>query len=122
MKTFNVRSLLSAVALVSAVAIGATTADAKERETGRGTGPIIFVTSQGLYYDSIVTASELPRVGPFQQLFPTDVEGVLETDVGPGEDGFAGGRWWLDVNENGMMDADDAYFSCPLLAPGRAEL
>jgi hypothetical protein len=36
-------------------------------EGGRGDGPVIYVTSQGLYYDSIVTADPLPPRGPFQQ-------------------------------------------------------
>ncbi len=58
MKIFDVGSLLSAAALVGAVVVGATAAQAQ----GRGDGPIIYVTSQGLYYDSIVTASQLPRV------------------------------------------------------------
>ena len=42
----------------------ATTATyAKDRDTGRGTGPVIFVTSQGLYYDSIVVVDPLPAQG-----------------------------------------------------------
>ena len=93
------------------------TAMAKDRDTGRGTGPVIYVTSQGLYYDSVVLG-ELPAMkGRFQQLVPTMYG--LETEWGPGDHGHVGGRWWLDANENGEMDYEDMYFMCPLLGPGR---
>jgi hypothetical protein len=90
---------------------------------GRGDGPIIYVESQGLYYDSIVTASPLPYNGnnghTFQQLIPTP-DG-LTTAYGPKDPEYRGGRWWLDLNGNGMMDpeGEDHYFGCPLLGPGR---
>ena len=29
-----------------------------------------------------------------------------------------GGRWWVDVNHNGVQDEEDSYFQCPLLGPG----
>ena len=88
-------------------------------EGGRGNGPVIYVVSQGLFYDSIVTADPLPANGPFQEL--RMVGGGLETDFGPGDTGYRGGRWWIDLNGNGEMDAADKYFSCPLLGPGREE-
>jgi hypothetical protein len=84
---------------------------------GRGDGPVIYVTSQGLYYDSIVTADPLPWQGPFQKL--EVVNGQPQTEFGPGDPGHTGGRWWVDVNENGYQDAGDHYFLCPLLGPGR---
>ena len=84
---------------------------------GRGSGPIIFVTSQGLYYDSILTADTLPPNGPFQRLEPLG-EGLL-TEFGPGDQGYVGGRWWVDLNDDNQMDPGDRYFSCPLLGPGR---
>ena len=108
---------LGTACLVSAVLLATTAAYAKQRETGRGTGPIVFVTSQGLYYDSIVVADPLPMKGRFQQLIP-DMNG-LSTEYGPGEVGHLGGRWWIDVNEDQMMDEDDLFFLCPLLGPGR---
>lgn len=98
-------------------------------EGGRGDGPVIYVTSQGLYYDSIVTADPLPPRGPFQQLFPPgtnpdpleDID-TLSTEYGPGNIGYVGGRWWVDVDGNGEMDEGvDHFFSCPLLGPGRTE-
>ena len=84
---------------------------------GRGDGPIIYVTSQDLYYDSIVTADPLPPRGPFQKLEVED--GRLQTEFGPGDKGYVGGRWWMDRNGNNEMDQEDRYFSCPLLGPGR---
>lgn len=88
---------------------------------GRGNGPIIYVTGQGLFYDSIVTAPQLPFSGPFQKLVPGGPSG-LQTEFGPGDQGYVGGRWWLDDGD-GVMEppesSDDAYFGCPLLGPGR---
>jgi hypothetical protein len=81
-------------------------------------GPIVYVESQGLFYDSIVTAMELPPHGPFQQLDPTCDQGLC-TEYGPGDPGHLGGRWWIDADGNGDMDEGDVYFSCPLLGPGR---
>lgn len=105
--------------LGAAVAMSSTTY-AKERTKGRGTGPTVFVNSQGLYYDSIVVADPLPFKGRFQQLVPD--ENGLSTDYGPGEVGHLGGRWWVDVNDNQKMDKNDHYFLCPLLGPGRDHL
>ena len=89
---------------------------------GRGDGPVVYVSSQELYYDSIITVSPdkgLPMNGPFQKL--EMVEGIgLVTEFGPGDPGHHGGRWWIDANGNGEMDAEDAFFLCPLLGPGRA--
>ena len=87
-------------------------------EGGRGDGPIGYVTGQGLYYDSIVTADPLPWHGPFQNLEVGGATG-LQTEFGPGDPGYVGGRWWMDVDGGGEQDADDHYFLCPLLGPGR---
>ena len=95
-------------------------------EGGRGDGPVIYVASQNLYYDSIVAADPLPQRGPFQQLFPPgtnpDLPGfdMLSTEYGPGNPGYVGGRWWVDTDGDGEMNAGDHFFSCPLLGPGRA--
>jgi len=112
-------TLLSAIVLIGAAMLVNSSAYAKERMTGRGTGPVIYVTSQGLYYDSIVL-TDLPQKGNFQQLIPS-MNG-LETEFGPGQPGHLGGRWWVDVNNDSVMDAGDAYFLCPLLGPGRDTL
>jgi hypothetical protein len=80
---------------------------------GRGDGPIVFVTSQGLYYDSIVTSDPLPASGPFQLLEMTP-DG-LQTEYGPGDAEYVGGRWVEDFDGDGVYH----YFSCPLLPPGR---
>ncbi|HEX9388934.1 MAG TPA: hypothetical protein VF918_21605, partial [Anaerolineales bacterium] len=82
---------------------------------GRGneTPGVVYVTSQGLYYDTFVVQDPLPFEGRFQQI----VGGT--TEFGPGDPGYLGGRWWEDTNTNGIMDATDHYFLCPLLPPGR---
>ncbi|UCC53628.1 MAG: hypothetical protein JSV68_06565 [Anaerolineaceae bacterium] len=95
-------------------------------EDGNRVRVVVYVTSQGLYYDSIVGPA-LPQRGPFQQLFPPGTNpdwpelDTLSTEFGPGTPGHKGGRWWVDVNGNGEMDEGDVFFSCPLLGPGRAE-
>jgi hypothetical protein len=81
---------------------------------GRGSGPIIYVTGQGLYYDSIVTADPLPPHGKFQ-LLEQGPGGQLQTEFGPGDPGYRGGRWMEDFDGDGEFH----YFSCPLLGPGR---
>jgi hypothetical protein len=89
----------------------------RNAEGGRGDGPVIFVTGQGLYFDSVVTADPLPQKGPFQTLF-TNNAGDLWTELGPRDPGYRGGRWALvnvDVDPNTVIK----YFECPLLGPGR---
>ena len=110
---------LSTKAVLGSAMIMSTSVVAADRDTGRGTGPVIYVTSQGLYYDSIVLA-DLPQKGQFQQLVPG--ANGLSTEYGPGEVGHLGGRWWIDANANGEMDSGDKFFLCPLLGPGRTTL
>jgi len=74
---------------------------------------VIYVTSQDLFYDTFATADTLPMQGPFQKLDGT------ETEFGPGDPGYLGGRWWVDENNSGDMDEGDTFFLCPLLGPGR---
>jgi hypothetical protein len=82
---------------------------------GRNHGALgeVYVTSQGKYYDTFVTAETLPRHGRFQKL-----EGGT-TMYGPGDAGYLGGRWWVDVNGDNQQDAGDKFLLCPLLPPGR---
>jgi hypothetical protein len=74
---------------------------------------VVYVTSQGLYYDTFVVKDPLPMEGRFQLL----TNG--QTEFGPGQPGYLGGRWWMDLNGNGVQDPEDHYFLCPLLPPGR---
>jgi hypothetical protein len=80
---------------------------------GDRTPGVIFVTSQGLYYDTFVVKDPLPMQGRFQRL----ANG--QTEFGPGQAGYLGGRWWEDLNANGVQDPGDHFFLCPLLPPGR---
>ncbi len=74
---------------------------------------VVYVTSQGLYYDTFVVTDPLPMNGRFQAL----ANG--QTEFGPGQPGYLGGRWWQDLNGNGVQDEGDHFFLCPLLPPGR---
>ncbi len=81
----------------------------------RGDGALgeVYVSSQGLYYDTFVTADPLPMHGRFQKL----ENGV--TEFGPGDQGYVGGRWWIDTDGDDIMEETDTFLLCPLLGPGR---
>jgi hypothetical protein len=100
--TFFSISLLALVAVIPAVA-----------NRGDGALGVVYVSSQGLYYDTFVSAQRLPMHGPFQKL----ENGV--TEFGPGDRGYVGGRWWIDNNGDNIMDGNDTFLLCPLLGPGR---
>jgi hypothetical protein len=74
---------------------------------------VVYVSGQGLYYDTFVSASSLPPNGRFQKLD----NGV--TEFGPGDPGYLGGRWWVDANGDGIQNEGDVFVLCPLLPPGR---
>ena len=106
------RSIVLLAGLAAALAVAVASAGAAPG--GRpGSDGVVFVTSQGLYYDTFVAKDPLPMHGKFQLL----VNGT--TEFGPGDPGYLGGRWWEDLNANGVQDAEDHYFLCPLLGPGR---
>lgn len=91
-----------------------------EAEAGRGDGGIVYVSGQGLFFDTFVTVDPLPPHGRFQKIEMGGPMGATgTTEYGPGDPGYLGGRWWADENGNGEMDPDDHYFLCPLLGPGR---
>jgi hypothetical protein len=110
----------STVAAPSPVAVASAAAPSGPQQTaaspsrsGARTPGVVYVTSQGLYYDTFVVADPLPMKGPFQLI----VDGT--TEFGPGQPEYLGGRWWDDSNKNGMQDEEDHFFLCPLLPPGR---
>jgi hypothetical protein len=107
--------LLKPIAMIAAVAstlILVASASATPGGRPAATG-VVYVTSQGLYYDTFVTNDPLPMHGKFQLLENG------QTEFGPGDPGYRGGRWWEDSNGNGIQDAGDHFFHCPLLGPGR---
>jgi hypothetical protein len=95
---------------VGAIALVALAMLAQDARANRGDGAlgVVYVRSQGLYYDTFVAADELPPHGRFQLL----EDG--ETEYGPGDKGYVGGRWKVSDGEGGYN-----YFLCPLLGPGR---
>ena len=99
--------VLFVVAALSSLAVIPVSANRGNGELG-----VVYVSSQGLYYDTFVSAQSLPMHGRFQKL----ENGV--TEFGPGDQGYVGGRWWID-DGNGIMDANDTFLLCPLLGPGR---
>jgi len=121
MKPFK---LLTTIALAGAMTMMTTSVLAKERTKGRGASgfPVIYVTSQDLYYDTVLLG-DLPYNGTenFQQLEPGVGPTGVQTEFGPTDTEYFGGRWWVDANMNGYMDEEDVYFLCPLLGPGRTE-
>jgi len=121
MSTFK---LITTIALAGAITLMTSSVYAKERTKGRGAlgMPVIYVTSQDLYYDTLLLG-DLPfnGTGNFQQLEPGVGPTGVQTEFGPRDTGYYGGRWWVDMNGDGYMDEDDVYFLCPLLGPGRTE-
>ena len=106
---------LSTFLTLAAVAMASVVAGFAMDRGGPHDRPVIFVKSQGLYYDSIVVADPVPRFGPFQLLEMG--KGGLETEFGPGDRGYYGGRWKEDFDGDGEFH----YFVCPLLPPGRRQ-
>ncbi len=85
----------------------------------------VYVTSQMLAYDTIGLAS-IPFVPgtPYQELEMGVGPTGLQTEFGPGDQEYVGGRWWVDNKSAapatiGVMGPEDSFFMCPLLGPGR---
>jgi hypothetical protein len=97
----------------STAASGSSQTAVSSSRFGDRTPGTVYVTGQGLYYDTFVAQDPLPMHGRFQLI----ANG--ETEFGPGDPGYLGGRWWEDTNGNGQQDSSDHFFLCPLLPPGR---
>jgi hypothetical protein len=114
------KTYILAVVAVAVVATAYFTLETMAKGRGHGDLGVVYVSSQGLYYDTFVPVETLPFEGRFQKL----EDGV--TEFGPGDVGYLGGRWWVDTNGNDIMDLpsededSDRYLLCPLLPPGRA--
>src|SRR5688500_3378217 len=106
-------SSTTSTADVDAAAVSAAQTAASPSRFGDRAPGVVYVTSQGLYYDTFVVKDPLPMAGRFQLL----ANG--QTEFGPGQPGYLGGRWWVDTNANGTQDSGDHFFLCPLLPPGR---
>ena len=102
----KVKTYLFAVAMIVGVGLTYFAVDAMANR-GHGALGEVYVTSQGLYYDTFVSAETLPPHGRFQ---------ILEngkTEFGPGDPGYLGGRWYIPSTGEHLL--------CPLLPPGRPE-
>jgi hypothetical protein len=102
------KTVVLAALFVGVVAMLAISTEEAKANRGDGALGVVYVRSQGLYFDTFVAAQKLPPKGPFQLL----VDG--ETEYGPGDRGYVGGRWMVPNDEGGFD-----YFLCPLLGPGR---
>ena len=71
---------ITAVAIILSMTATNALADRPD-DKGRGNGPVIYVTSQGQFYDTILLG-ELPMKGRFQQL--TMGQFGPQTEFGPG--------------------------------------
>jgi len=103
------KTLILTVAAVIALSTAYLAVDAMANR-GNGALGAVYVSNQGLYYDTFVSADPLPPHGPFQLLD----NGV--TEFGPGDPGYLGGRWKIPDGNGGHT-----YLLCPLLPPGREE-
>lgn len=104
----------AAVAALGLFTLGSASAKTQDKPLTR---VVVYVESQDICFDSIVTAQDLPDRGPFQTLAPDLDEncgaGSLITEFGPGDQGYVGGRWELT-----MLSGEVVHFVCPLLGPG----
>jgi hypothetical protein len=114
--------LVSTIALASVMALMTSSVYAKDKGRGSSGNPVIYVTSQDMYYDTLLLG-DLPYNGTsnFQKLEPGMGPTGVQTEFGPRDTEYFGGRWWVDANDNGYMDDEDVYFLCPLLGGGRSE-
>ncbi len=76
-------------------------------------------TDDDVTYSSIPLGS-LPMKGRFQLLESnsTGSNAPLMTEFGPGDHGYVGGRWFLDMDNDRLPSEGDVFFLCPLLGPG----
>ena len=81
--------------------------------TGGSHPAVIFVVTQGLFFTTCKVKQVLPMHGEFQLLVND------RTNFGPGQPAYLEGRWWEDLNGNGIQDQADHFFLCPLVLPGR---
>lgn len=107
--------MVLAVGILGLAAVGTAGATTPDKPLPR---VVVYVESQGLCFDSIVTAQDLPDRGRFQVLEPDPDNhcggpSALKTEFGPGDHDYVGGRWMLT-----MADGTVVRFSCPLLGPG----
>lgn len=108
---------LMAGALTVALAVPALAHHDFENAAGGRAGTTLTVTTaSGDVFESFVL-TDLPQHGRFQKLVPT-ADG-LTTAYGPGDPGYLGGRWWIDINGNDKIDEGEPTFLCPLLGPAR---
>ena len=69
---------------------------------------VIDMENQGLHYGSIVDPSLLMK-SRFQRIEVVDRQ--LAIEFGPGDYGFMGGRWWVDINGDNIQDEGYAFIS-----------
>src|SRR5688500_1620828 len=114
----------SAAALLCCAALGCSSSPAAPdvtRSATWGLNPtddhqkpiIIFVDSQGLFFDACIVPEPLPMDGEFQLLTSG------RTQFGPGQTPWLAGRWWEDHTGSGIQDQADDLVFCPLVLRGR---
>ena len=112
-------ALIALVAAAAVAALGVFTLGSASAKTQPKPLPrvVVYVESQNLCFDSVVTAQDIPDRGRFQTLAPDPMERCGEdsliTEFGPGDHGYVGGRWELT-----MPNGDVVHFVCPFLGPG----
>ena len=100
----------SRLILASTITLAAATAITATLHAAPPPRDVVYVSSQDLFYDTVILG-DLPNNGPFQLL----VMGAngLETEFGPGDASYLGGRWMEDFDGDGEFH----YFLCPLVGP-----
>ncbi|MBD3173685.1 MAG: hypothetical protein GF320_00780 [Armatimonadia bacterium] len=116
------RKVLLVAALSAILVLGVFVIAAQANNRGGNSGRVfgtVLVTGQGELYQTFATA-DLPPNGPFQVLYTGNTaSGYAETEYGPGDPGYVGGRWIeVYIRADGSHMYTENYFLCPLLGPG----
>jgi S-formylglutathione hydrolase FrmB len=103
--------------LIERIPIGFTFLDGAMNQQGAGSGPVVYVKNQGLYYDSVLATGEMPSIKKFRVIETGGPHGGLQVEYGPGDPEYKGGLWKEDFNGTGTYHG----FCCPLVGPGRTD-
>jgi hypothetical protein len=99
------------------VSIGYDFLDEAMHQKGWGSGPVVYVKSQDLYYDSLIIWDPMPPCGKFQEVETDGPHGGLQIEYGPCSWKYR----WGKMKEDWDGDGNYHYFWCPLIGWGRPD-
>jgi hypothetical protein len=103
--------------LIERIPIGIPFLDEAMHQKGWGSGPVVYVKSQDLYYDSLIIWDPMPPCGKFQEVETDGPHGGLQIEYGPCSWKYR----WGKMKEDWDGDGNYHYFWCPLIGWGRPD-